>query len=39
MGIIIGETAEIRDDCLLYWGDPGGTGKDKGKRHPPWATM
>ena len=35
MGIIIGETAEIGDDCLLYQGVTlGGTGKDKGKRHP-----
>ena len=35
MGIVIGETAEIVDDCLLYQGVTlGGTGKDKGKRHP-----
>ena len=35
MGIIIGDTAEIGDDCLLYQGVTlGGTGKDKGKRHP-----
>ena len=35
MGIIIGETAEIGDDCLLYQGVTlGGTGKDQGKRHP-----
>ena len=35
MGIIIGETAEIGDDCLLYQGVTlGGTGKDVGKRHP-----
>lgn len=35
MGIIIGETAEIGDDCLIYQGVTlGGTGKDKGKRHP-----
>ena len=35
MGIVIGETAEIGDDCLLYQGVTlGGTGKDKGKRHP-----
>ena len=35
MGIVIGETAEIGDDCLLYHGVTlGGTGKDKGKRHP-----
>ncbi len=35
MGIVIGETAEIGDDCLLYQCVTlGGTGKDKGKRHP-----
>ena len=35
MGIVIGETAEIGDDCLLYQGVTlGGTGKDTGKRHP-----
>ena len=35
MGIIIGETTEIGDDCLLYQGVTlGGTGKDSGKRHP-----
>lgn len=35
MGIVIGETAEIGDDVLLYHGVTlGGTGKDKGKRHP-----
>ena len=35
MGIVIGETAEIGDDCLLYHGVTlGGTGKDSGKRHP-----
>ena len=35
MGIVIGETAEIGDDCLLYPGVTlGGTGKDQGKRHP-----
>ena len=35
MGIVIGETAEIGDDCLLYQGVTlGGTGKDQGKRHP-----
>ena len=34
-GIVIGETAEIGDDCLLYQGVTlGGTGKDAGKRHP-----
>lgn len=35
MGVVIGETAEIGDDCLLYQGVTlGGTGKDRGKRHP-----
>ncbi len=35
MGVIIGETTEIGDNCLLYQGVTlGGTGKDKGKRHP-----
>lgn len=34
-GVVIGETAEIGDNCLLYQGCTlGGTGKDKGKRHP-----
>ena len=34
-GIVIGETAEIGDDVLLYQGCTlGGTGKDTGKRHP-----
>ena len=35
MGVVIGETAEIGDDVLLYQGVTlGGTGHDKGKRHP-----
>ena len=35
MGIVIGETAEIGDDCLIFHGVTlGGTGKDHGKRHP-----
>ena len=35
VGIVIGETAEIGDDCLIYHGVTlGGTGKDSGKRHP-----
>ena len=35
MGIVIGETAEIGDDCTIYHGVTlGGTGKDKNKRHP-----
>lgn len=34
-GVVIGETAEIGDDCTLYQGVTlGGTGKDVGKRHP-----
>ena len=34
-GIVIGETAELGDDVLLYQGVTlGGTGKDVGKRHP-----
>ena len=34
-GIVIGETAEIGDDCTIYHGVTlGGTGKDTGKRHP-----
>ena len=34
-GVVIGATAEIGDDCLLYQGVTlGGTGKDRGKRHP-----
>ena len=35
MGVVIGETTEIGDDVTLYHGVTlGGTGKDKGKRHP-----
>ena len=35
VGVVIGETAEIGDDCLIYQGVTlGGTGKDVGKRHP-----
>ncbi|MAD67918.1 serine O-acetyltransferase [Synechococcus sp. BIOS-U3-1] len=35
MGVVIGETAEIGDHCLLYQGVTlGGTGKKSGKRHP-----
>ncbi len=35
MGTVIGETAEIEEDVLLYHGVTlGGTGKEKGKRHP-----
>ncbi len=35
MGVVIGETTEIGDNVTLYQGVTlGGTGKDKGKRHP-----
>ena len=35
MGTVIGETAEIGDDVLIYQGVTlGGTGKERGKRHP-----
>ena len=35
MGVVIGETAEIGDNCVIYHQVTlGGTGKDKGKRHP-----
>ena len=35
MGVVVGETAEIGDDVLIYQGVTlGGTGKDTGKRHP-----
>lgn len=35
MGVVIGETAEIGDDVMLFHQVTlGGTGKDKGKRHP-----
>ncbi|SHJ85804.1 serine O-acetyltransferase [Clostridium cavendishii DSM 21758] len=35
MGVVIGETAEIGDDVVIYHGVTlGGTGKDTGKRHP-----
>lgn len=34
-GVVIGETAEIGDNCLIYQGVTlGGTGKEHGKRHP-----
>ncbi|MBQ8357977.1 MAG: serine O-acetyltransferase [Clostridia bacterium] len=34
-GVVIGETAEIGNNCTLYQGVTlGGTGKDEGKRHP-----
>ena len=35
MGVVIGETAEIGENCLLYQGVTlGGTSLNKGKRHP-----
>lgn len=35
MGVVIGETAVVGDDCTIYQGVTlGGTGKDTGKRHP-----
>ncbi len=35
MSVVIGETAEIGDNCTIYQGVTlGGTGKDIGKRHP-----
>jgi len=35
MGVVIGETAVIGDDCTLYHGVTlGGTSWNKGKRHP-----
>lgn len=35
MGVVIGETAEIGDNCTIYQGVTlGGTGIEKGKRHP-----
>ncbi len=35
MGVVIGETAEVGDNCVIYQGVTlGGTGKDRGKRHP-----
>ena len=34
-GVVIGETTEIGDGCTIYQGAAlGGTGKEKGKRHP-----
>lgn len=34
-GVVIGETAEVGNNCTIYQGVTlGGTGKDKGKRHP-----
>ena len=40
MGVVIGETTEIGNRCLLYQGVTlGGTGKDHGKRHPTLAEL
>ena len=34
-GVVIGETAVVGDDCVIYQGATlGGTGKETGKRHP-----
>lgn len=34
-GVVIGETAEVGNNCTIYQGVTlGGTGKEKGKRHP-----
>ena len=34
-GVVIGETAEIGDDCVMFHNVTlGGTGKHRGKRHP-----
>lgn len=35
MGVVIGETAVVGDNCTIYQGATlGGTGKERGKRHP-----
>ena len=35
MGVVIGETSVVGDDCTIYQGCTlGGTGKESGKRHP-----
>merc|ERR1712166_1560434 len=35
MGVVVGETCEIGNDVTLYQGVTlGGTGKERGKRHP-----
>ena len=35
MGVVIGETAEVGNNCTIYQGVTlGGSGKDTGKRHP-----
>lgn len=39
MGVVIGETAVVGDDCIIYHGVTlGGTGKERGKRHPTLGT-
>lgn len=39
-GVVIGETAVIGDDVMIYQGVTlGGTGKDTGKRHPTIGNM
>jgi len=40
MGVVVGETAIIGDDVILYQGVTlGGTGKERGKRHPTLGNM
>ena len=35
MGVVIGETAQVGDDCVIFHGSTlGGTSMRKGKRHP-----
>lgn len=35
MGVVIGETAVVGENCVIFHGSTlGGTGKEKGKRHP-----
>ena len=39
MGVVIGETTQIGDNCTLYQGVTlGGTGKDQASATPPWGT-
>lgn len=39
-GVVIGETTVVGDNCTIYQGVTlGGVGTQKGKRHPPLATM
>lgn len=38
MGVVIGETTQIGNNCTLFQNVTlGGTGKETGKRHPTWA--